>query len=250
MKTIGFWILYFTVACICQWLGNDFPSAFFAFPINAALLLLWFTATWILFREKRHAFICRTLLKKDTTIILLTAFCISCLLMGLIPQDAAASDGVTDRMGLHRITSTWWFVAMLFALLAHLFFVIIKGISSNRPHRLRFALNHIGMFLALAGGFLGHADVQDLRMLINTRAETGEAYDLQGNQTVLNHRFKLLDFHTEYYPNGAAREYQARLSIDDTEAVLKVNHPYSLAWNEDLYLTGGNSSDTQYCVVQ
>ena len=50
-----FWALYFLAAVVCQILTGDFPSAFFAFPVNAAFMLLWMAVLWVLFREKKTA---------------------------------------------------------------------------------------------------------------------------------------------------------------------------------------------------
>ena len=45
------WAAYFIAAAVCQAVWGDFPSAFFEFPVNAAVLLLWAVSAWLLYRE-------------------------------------------------------------------------------------------------------------------------------------------------------------------------------------------------------
>lgn len=224
MRGYIFWAVYIAVAVVCQIIFGDFPSGFFGFPVNAAVMLLWLAVLWVMFREKRDSAPVRLLLSRQTTLVLIGVFIAACLVQGFSRS---------------RLTGSWWFVAVLFALLSHIFLVLLRGMSHPRPYRLRFFLNHAGLFLALAGGMFGSPDNRDWRTVAVTEAPAREAVDIDGHRTALEHSFRLVDLKVESYENGAPRNYEATVMIDEEkEAVLKVNHPCRLSWKDDLYLSG------------
>jgi hypothetical protein len=83
------------------------------------------------------------------------------LWMGLVPQlppEAAGSEGLArllDRLGLFGMTASTPFVFLYLTLLASLSASVAAGL---RPLRPVFLLNHLGLFLALAGLGLGAPD--------------------------------------------------------------------------------------------
>lgn len=227
------WICYAAATVIVQAAAGDFPAGFFAFPVNAAVMLLWLALLWVLFREKRDSAFMKLMLSMQTTLSLIGLFIAACLVQGF----SAAS-----------LTDSWWFIAILVALLSHIFLVLLRGMSHPRPRKLRFFLNHAGLFLALAAGLFGSPDTRDWRTIADTRAESREAYDKAGHLTALDHGFQLMDWDVESYENGAPKSYRATVRIDGKkDAVLEVNHPYRLSWEDDLYLSGFNEKG---CILQ
>lgn len=227
------WICYAAAAVIVQAAAGDFPSGFFEFPVNAAVMLLWIAVLWVLFREKRDSAFMKLMLSMETTLSLIGLFIAACLAQGF-----SAS----------RLTGSWWFIAILLAFLSHIFVVLLRGMSHPRPRKLRFFLNHAGLFLALAGGLFGSPDTMDWRTLAVIDRPSREAYDMAGHQTALDHEFQLVDRDMESYVNGAPKSYRATVRIDgEKDAVLEVNHPYRLSWKDDLYLSGFNP---QGCILQ
>lgn len=221
------------VAVVCQILSGDFPSQFFVFPVNAAFMLLWIAVLWVMFREKRDSAALRMLLSRETTLILLGMFIASCLIQGFSTV---------------RLTGSWWFVAVLFALLSHIFLVLLRGMSHPRPFRLRFFLNHAGLFIALAGGMFGSPDTHDWRTVAGPDRTVREAVDISGHRTALEYDFQLAGWEVESYDNGTPKSYRAVVRIDgEKDIVLRVNHPYRLSWKDDLYLSGFNEGG---CVLQ
>lgn len=175
MRGYIFWAVYIAVAVVCQIIFGDFPSGFFGFPVNAAVMLLWLAVLWVMFREKRDSAPVRLLLSRQTTLVLIGVFIAACLVQGFSRS---------------RLTGSWWFVAVLFALLSHIFLVLLRGMSHPRPYRLRFFLNHAGLFLALAGGMFGSPDNRDWRTVAVTEAPAREAVDIDGHRTALEHSFR------------------------------------------------------------
>ena len=223
-QCMAFWTVYIALACGCQYFFGDFPSSFFAFPVNIAVMLLWLAVLWVLFKEKRDSAVSSVLLSFHTTVILLFAFLAACLVQGFSSV---------------KLTGTWWFTAIVFALLSHLFMVIIRGSIRPRPFRARFLLNHAGLFLALAGGLFGSPDTQRWRTIVKLAEPVTEAVDTDGNLIRMPYRLQLTGFCVDSYRDGRPGNYEVTLTADDgTDIVLKVNHPYCLSWKDDLYLAG------------
>lgn len=230
-----FWSIYGGAALLCQWFLPDFPVAFFAFPVNAALVLLLVVGLWILFKEGNASI--RLLLTPSTTFILLGALFATCLATGLVGRPSPSS---------------WWYVALMSALIAHLYVVLLQGYLHPHPHRRRFLLVHGGLLLALLGGFAGSADTQEWRLVVRTDEPTTQAVNAAHEQMRLPHALQLKKFEAEFYANGTPQTYRAMLTTDEPkDIVLEVNHPYPLTWMENLYLVDYEHTDhPRYCIVQ
>ncbi len=234
------WAVYFGLALVCQLAMPDgFKSDFFAFPVNAALLLAGAVALWILYREMNRSAVSRLLAAPATTFLLLAVSAVTFLILGL---------------------TTWlkpdsrWFFFVFLALLAHLLFVIFRGLRRGRPHRLRFLLNHVGLTLALIGGFAGAPDTIQWRLPVSRHEPTQTAFSRERGFTRLRQTFQLEDFNVSYYPNGQPADYEARLKVDERPVVLRVNEPYGLSLTDDLYLVDYEKvpagQAVGYCVVE
>lgn len=236
-KYITVWSVYFGVALLCQFLLPDFPTAFFAFPVNAALVLLAMVGLWILRKEKPTSPVTRLLASPSTTSILLALLAASCLCLGLTSRPSPSS---------------WWFFFLLTALFLHLLMVFYAGAFRKRPHRLRFILIHGGLLLALLGGFAGTPDTAEWRLPVGKEWPTRQAYTPQYGKIRLPHSLQLKDFDVTYYSNGMPQDFQAHLLLDSTKDItLSVNHPYALSPNDDLYLVDyEHVAEPRFCIVQ
>lgn len=228
----------FAVAVLLQLFFDDVPRGFFAFPVNVALLLLWAVALWVLYREKRRSPVTVALLDIRTTFWTLGAFIFCCLIAGL---------------SAHSVTTSWWFLTSLLALLTHLLMVIYRGVGLRRPHRMRFVMNHVGLFLLLAGGFFGSVDQHEWRVRAMDGEQVLEMYDMAGGSVTLKNALRIRRASAEYYPDGMPQSYEAVLAVDGREVTVSVNEPYSLSWCDDLYLVGydrGREDEPASCVLQ
>lgn len=234
-----YWGLYFALAFICQLAFGKCPVTFFAFPVNTALLLLGVVDLWILYKEKPGSRLCLLLSSPQSTFLLLGVTFVSCLMMGF---------------GILLTPSSWWMTLTLIALLMHLLTVIYKGMDRKRPYKLRFALIHIGLFVALTGGLAGSADTREWRMAVTRDKPAQYAYDKNGEILKLTHRLQLQTFDVTYYPDGTPQNYTAQITIDGRPVTLEVNHPHSLSWADNLYLTDyehtGSETGPRYCILQ
>lgn len=233
------WICYFGTALICQWLFYHFPKTFFAFPVNVGLLLFLTVGLWVISREKRFSPFASHLSSLSTTYLLLTLFLGSCLVQGFTNLP---------------VTGTWWFVAVLTALVAHLTLVLFRGLSRPRPYKLRFTLVHAGLLLALSGGFFGAPDTYEWRAIVTKEQPTAEAFDKGGYKTALGETLQLVSSEATFSERGIPQDYTAELRMGKGSTFkLKVNHPHRLSWQDDLYLesinTTGTTDISPYCIV-
>lgn len=241
MKMKGYiykvWGVYFGVTLVCQWLLPPFPKDFFAFPVNAALVLLAVAGGWIWRKEKPASRAVRLLASPYTTFVLLGVLAVSCLCLGLTSCPSPSS---------------WWFFFLLTALSLHLLMVFYAGAFRRRAYRLRFILVHGGLLLALLGGFAGAPDATECRLLVDRAQPTRLAYNAQNERVLLPHSLQLQDFKVTYYPNGLPQDYEVRLLLDEKkDIVLAVNHPYSLSPGDDLYLVDyDHGAEPRFCIVQ
>lgn len=228
------WGGYVLVAAVAQWLLGPFPVDWFAFPVGAAVMLLWGVAGWVLCAERRPARLAALLLSPHTTLALLGALVAAAMVQGLTA---------------FGVTTTWWFVAIMLALLTHLLLITVRGIRRFlRPHGWRFALIHVGVLLALGAGFWGAADTHTWRLALTDGRSVRQAVDRHGRLAYMPHTLTLRDFQTEHYADGSPRSHRAVVQIDQAGcAVLQVNHPYRLSWKDHLYLMG---TGPDYCVVE
>lgn len=256
VKTNLLFTLLLLFSVVMQCVFGNFPIAFFAFPLDVLLALLWIVGMGYAYSEKRSSRFVRLWLSPQCTYWALGWFLAGGLVIGLFPQLAAPAmaekTGILARLGCYRFTSSWIFVTGLFVLLTHLGLITLRRSFRPGRNRWRFVLNHAGLWLALFAGVVGSAEEQTLRIPVFRQSANNEAFTEQGTKVYLPKALQLTDFVVEHYPNGAPRHFSAEVSIDGKPARLEVNHPYAANWAEDYYLTSYDtqSAQPQYCVVQ
>lgn len=231
-----------------------FPVEAFEFPVNAAVLLAAIAGLWVLHREKPDCGLSRWLGSGKTSIGLIAALLVATLIMGLVPQLPAAdylnrADGGyrPGIFGIWDIIHTWWFIAIVMALMANLLTVIFKHASSPR-----FLLNHLGLFLALAGGFFGAADMSTSRAMVYRDSASNQAFTRDGKAETLPYEMTLQDFEEELDGNGSVQNYRAQVAVDGRTVEIRVNHPYRRTAFEDIYIVGYDreNSPSRYCILE
>ena len=263
-KNIYLILLYpIMAAVIIQYFAGNFPFHFFEFPLNIILGAIWIYSVYILLRKNNCTNnITRVLVSPETTAFSLFLFVCGTLVIGMFPQlsaiEAEQKEGILGQLGFYNFMSSWIFVSILFILLSHLAAITIRGFKTRKKKRWRFLLNHVGVWLALAGGFLGSSDVVTARIPVFFDTENNEALTMEGKRLFLDYNMQLMDFHAEYYPNGMPKSYVANVNISDrqngesSQISLEVNHPYEYKIGEDIYLVSYDThgEKPQYCILQ
>lgn len=199
------------------------PLDFFAFPLNVLLTALALTGVVWSWRKHRNSAFVRFMLSPKATfmaIFLLLAFA---LFIGLT--------------GMRELVRSWLFLIVMTYFMTVLTYVILRGYG-----RWRFMLLHVGLLLTLIAGYVGGPDRSEVTLKVFEDNEIYERDDI-----------RLVDFQLDTYENGSPSEYRALMDIDGREVTLKVNHPYSRRFGEDIYLTGYDvvaGADSRYCVIQ
>lgn len=248
---------YITLAVATQLITGNLPVSFLAFPLNIIFAAIWLFTLWIVYKEYKTSVFTRFLISSKTSALSIGLFIGACLVIGLFPQlsDAAAETrgGILSSLGCYNFMTSWIFISILFLLLSNLGMITIHAYQHRKQARLRFILNHAGLWLALFAGFLGSSDTQTLRIPLYKGEPTREAFDMNSSSYYLDYEMELDSFAIEYYPNGRPSHFAANVRIGNEEALLEVNHPYSYRLGEDVYLTGYDvtkGNESKYCIVQ
>lgn len=222
--------------------------SFLSFPLNLILFLLWMTVILIMWRNHRDSPLVKFLLGSRSVILSIFLLVAASLFIGLT--------------GKREIASSWPFILVLLYFQTVLSLVILRGWKTRNVDeplykciRWRFLLLHLGLLMAVSSAFWGAPDTQELR--IRLRRDTGmlaadsltEAYRTDGTRVWLNTRMMLLDFNMKSTDEGVPTLFEAVVLIDGEDVSLRVNHPYSMGFGRDLYLSGYDNR-TGACILQ
>lgn len=210
---------------------------FFAFPLNLILAVLWMTAICYLYRNVDNSRPVRWLLSSQATVISISLFALFCLYIGIT--------------GRREIVTTWPFILVMFFFMTVLSFVLFRGWKHGEKIRWRFLLNHAGLLIALSSAFWGSPDSETMKLKAFMDTPTREAFRMDGSKVWLSYEIELKDLKAEYHDNGTPSSFVATVKVgDDGEHILRVNHPYSRSLSEDIYISGYDTDQEKYCVIQ
>lgn len=247
---------YILTVFAIQLLTGNFPVSFLAFPLNLIFAVVGLFMLWILYKEYRNIKFTRFLCSPQTSILSITLFIGSSLVIGLFPQlseiEAESKEGILASLGCYNFMTSWIFIAIFLLLLSNLAMITFNACQHPRI-RWRFLLNHAGLWLALFSAFFGSSDTQTLRIPIYKGEPTRKAFDMNGASHHLDYDLELDSFAVEYYPNGRPSRFAANVHLGNETVLLEVNHPYAYRLGEDVYLTGYDvtkANESEYCILQ
>ena len=247
---------YVIALVILQLVFGNLEPRLFAFPINFALLASLITICAVVEREYSKKQWINALRSTDLSVISLCLIAVWCVAGGCVPQTDAVSSGWLYRTGLTQFATFLPFVGLLSLLLVQLTMIIIHRL--RRPARqwgVTFIAAHAGLWLALAAGLMGSADMKDLRCIAMRGQETRTAYDKKGRINALPYAVELKDFRVERSEaDHSVVQFEAAIALDGERISISVNNPYAATWQDKLYLVSydHNAPDdgTAYCVLQ
>lgn len=235
--------IYLGLFLAIQLLAGDFPVALFAFPVNIILFILWAVAVIGLWKARPKSGFVRFMLSPGATYLAIGLF----LAFGL-------KVGIT---GFRWLTDTWLFVAFLLYFQTVLAYVILRGWRQPTATgarlgavRWRFLMLHAGLLLAIGSAFWGAPETETKMVKLFKGAEVSEAITEDGQISWLKYSLVLEDFNVSFGSDGMPSDYRARLSVGDEKVTLHVNHPHSIRFGEDLYLSGYDTVAGEYCILQ
>ena len=247
---------YVIALVILQLVFGNLEPRLFAFPINFALLVSLIAVCAVVEREYGKQQWVKALRSTDLSVISLCLVAVWCVAGGCVPQTDAVSSGWLYRTGLTQFATSLPFVGLLSLLLVQLTLIIIHRL--RRPARqwgFTFIAAHAGLWLALAAGLMGSADMKDLRCIAMREQETRTAYDKKGRINALPYAVELKDFRVERSEaDHSVVQYEAAIALDGERISISVNNPHAATWQDKLYLVSydHNAPDdgTAYCVLQ
>lgn len=188
---------------LLQWILGPIDWALFAFPINLILLvavLITIAAGQLL---RLRVYLLHYLLSGKGAIVSIAYAALLTLLLGLIPQQTTSGN---DPIGWTHLLASWPFV------LIYLWMTLIVGtvglqqilrLLTGKRTSLASLLSHVGLFIALVCGTLGHADRQKLRMSVKVGQPEWRAENEAGQVVELPLAIDLHTFQIEEYPMQA-----------------------------------------------
>ena len=208
--------------------------AFLAFPVNLISALCWVLFCHYIWKNCKDSFILRFFLSPAATVSSILFFLLSCIWVGI-------SGDIT-------FVHSFVFILVLTYMQTVLLFVLFRG-WKNRTGRLRvrFALNHAGLLIAVGSAFWGSPDSEQMRMKLETGQSSREAYRMDGSLAWLEDEIGLISLDCQTYENGVPMQYSAVISVGGESHEIKVNHPYSSGLSENIYLTSVGEGD---CVLE
>lgn len=167
---------------------------------------------------------------------------LACVVGGCLPQ----------RMAFQ---TSWPFVALLFAVAAHLWVVLLHRVIHGGIRRnVAFVLTHGGLLLALISGMAGAGDMSDLRLTVDYDNPASQAVSADGRVRSLGYTLQLVNFNIVSDATGGNMQYEAEVMVDGKPVTLRVNSPHAVRLGEDIYLQGfhtkGQDGHVRYVVLQ
>ncbi len=130
----------------------------------------------------------------------IAAVTFSVLLMGLFLQGQPSGIGWIDRLGLTSMTTSWPFLLSISWFLFVLAMTTVRRSIPLRGRNFGFLLNHLGLWIVIAGGILGSGDLQRVTMTLSEGQTVWFGTDRDGRSVELPLALELQRFHMEEYP--------------------------------------------------
>ncbi len=130
----------------------------------------------------------------------IAAVTFSVLLMGLFLQGQPSGIGWMDRLGLSRMAKSWPFLLSICWFLFVLAMTTVRRSIPFRGRNIGFLLNHLGLWIVIAGGILGSGDLQRVTMTLSDGQTVWYGTDRDGRTVELPLALELHRFHMEEYP--------------------------------------------------
>lgn len=236
-------VLYLLIALTLQFVTGDFPVSLLSFPLNIFLFVIWVFCLVLIWKNKRKSMFVRFMLDPGATFTAIGLFLVFCLVAGV--------------SGYRWLAGTWPFVAFMLYFQTVLAYVLFRGWREATATgarlgsvRWRFLFLHLGLFVAVGSAYWGAPDSETLKLQVFKGTSVSEAYREDGTIEWLKYSILLDDFNVSYGTDGMPSDYRADIIIGEKVVQLCVNHPYSVSFGEDIYLSGYDTTSGEYCIIQ
>ena len=187
------------VGLMLQWSVGPLEWTVFRWPANIIVLavyVLCLVAAYLC-RGRSHAI--RFLSTPYAAVPALAFAAVLTVVMGLTPQ-VAATRRPADPIGLTRMLSWWPFILIYIYVSVIVALVAIGQLCHFTWRRLPSLLCHVGLFVVLAGGTLGSADMQRVKVYCEQGQPEWRALDERQEVVELPLAIQLEQFTIDEYP--------------------------------------------------
>jgi hypothetical protein len=165
--------------------------------VGAGLLLLLFM---IYYSFKSRPMV-KWLSSIPAAISAISFFALVTLLLGFIPQDDADANRYLRLLGMTHMKNSWLMMISGIYFLTTLGFVALRRATPFSRKNLGFLLNHAGLWITIAAGYLGSGDLMRLNLtVLEDHAGTNQAVNKRTSEVYsLPFSVRLEDFNIENY---------------------------------------------------
>lgn len=171
----------------------------FAWPANIIALILLIIALVAVYVLRNRFYICRFMTTMQAAIPSIAASVALTLIMGITKQVAEGKDPI-DPIGLTKMLNFWPFVLVYLWMTVILGVITVNQIVHFSWRRLPTLTSHVGLFLVLACGTLGSADMLRVKMYCETGQPEWRGLDAFGAVHHLPVAIQLEKFTIDEYP--------------------------------------------------
>ncbi len=189
-------LLGFAIEAVTPQPGISIPS----FPFNMYAGMAFVTTIVFLHLFYRDMHMVRWLSTIPSAVSAICLIVLLTILMGVFEQDRPDAGGIHGAIGLTHMKNAWVFLLAQLYLLVSLGLAILKRAFPFRKKNTGFLLNHLGLWIVIAGGSLGTGDLQRYRMDLYEDEPVWYAYDSQSNYYEMPFALELINFDIEEYP--------------------------------------------------
>ncbi len=170
-------------------------------PVNMVVgAILLFLVFIIYFRLKSRPMV-KWLSSVPAAISAISFFALVTLLLGFIPQDDIDANRYLKLLGMTHMKNSWLMMISGLYFLTTLGLVALRRATPLRRKNLGFLLNHAGLWITIAAGYLGAGDLMRLNLtVLENQESTNQAVNKRdGEAYLLPFSVRLEDFNIEHY---------------------------------------------------
>ena len=170
-------------------------------PVNLVVGAILLSALLIIFYGFKGRPVVKWLSSVPAAISAISFFALATLLLGFIPQGENADNRYLNLLGLTHMKNSWLMMISGLYFLITLGLVALRRATPFRRKNLGFLLNHAGLWITIAAGYLGAGDLMRLNLTVmEEHPGRSQAVNLRTQESyMLPFAVKLEDFNIENY---------------------------------------------------
>ena len=186
---------------IFQVLSGGRGAPLLKWPVNMGVglgLVLLISLIYIRFRGRP---VVKWLSSVPAAVSAISFFALVVLLLGFIPQGDPGANRYLRLLGLTSVKNSWLMMVSGIYFLTTLGFVVMRRATPIKRKNLGFLLNHAGLWITIAAGYLGSGDMESVNLTVaEGHGAMNQAVDQRTGQVrSLPFGVKLIDFDIDLY---------------------------------------------------